>query len=184
MAIDSIQQRNVMGRFATGVTLLTTRFDEGILGMTANAVMSLSLEPALIVVADKKNSMHECLIQGKCFALNMLRADQEQISRRFAISGPKDFSGLSLTWQKLALILVDAIAFADCKLVEILPGGDHDMFIGEPVAGETRWRTADILRRRVQVIVDKTWIKKPSFEEKTRFQGSLYFLAKQFYVPW
>ena len=140
MAIDSIQQRNVMGRFATGVTLLTTRFDDGILGMTANAVMSLSLEPALIVVAvDKKNSMHECLIQGKCFALNMLRADQEQISRRFAVSGPKDFSGLNLTSAETgAPILVDAIAFADCKLVEILPGGDHDMFIGEPVAGEVR----------------------------------------------
>ena len=133
-------QRHVMGRFATGVTLLTTRFDEGILGMTANAVMSLSLQPPQIVVAvDKKNSMHECLIQGKCFALNILRVDQEEISRRFAISGPKDFSGLSLTAAETgAPILVDAIAFVDCKLVEILPAGDHDMFVGEPVAGEVR----------------------------------------------
>ena len=140
MAIDSMLQRHVMGRFATGVTLLTTRFDEGTLGMTANAVMSLSLEPPLIVVAvDKKNSMHECLTQGKCFALNMLRADQEEISRRFAISGPKDFSGLTLTTAETgAPILVDAIAFVDCKLVEILSGGDHDMFVGEPVAGEVR----------------------------------------------
>ena len=140
MAIDSMLQRQVMGRFATGVTLLTTRFDEGVLGMTANAVMSLSLEPPLIVVSvDKKNSMHECLIQGKCFALNMLRADQEEISRRFAISGPKDFAGLALTAAETgAPILVDAIAFVDCELVEILSGGDHDMFVGEPVAGEVR----------------------------------------------
>ena len=140
MAIDSMLQRQVMGRFATGVTLLTTRFDEGVLGMTANAVMSLSLDPPLIVVSvDKKNSMHECLIQGKCFALNMLRADQEEISRRFAVSGPKDFSGLRLTAAETgAPILVDAIAFVDCKLVEILSGGDHDMFVGEPVAGEVR----------------------------------------------
>ena len=140
MAIDSMLQRQVMGRFATGVTLLTTRFDEGVLGMTANAVMSLSLDPPLVVVSvDKKNSMHECLIQGKCFALNMLRADQEEISRRFAISGPKDFSGLRLTAAETgAPILVDAIAFVDCKLVEILSGGDHDMFVGEPVAGEVR----------------------------------------------
>ena len=140
MAFDSILQRQIMGRFATGVTLLTTRFDEGILGMTANAVMSLSLEPPLVVVAvDKENSMHECLTQGECFALNMLRADQEEISRRFAVSGPKDFSGLELTVAETgAPILVDAIAFVDCRLVEILPGGDHDMFIGEPVAGKTR----------------------------------------------
>ena len=68
MAFDSMLQRHVMGRFATGVTLLTTQFDEGILGMTANAVMSLSLEPPLIVVAvDKENSMHECLTQGRVF---------------------------------------------------------------------------------------------------------------------
>lgn len=140
MAIDSMLQRQVMGRFATGVTLLTTRFDEGVLGMTANAVMSLSLEPPLVVVSvDKKNSMHECVIRGKCFALNMLRADQEEISRRFAISGPKDFSGLRLTAAETgAPILVDAIAYVDCKLVEILPGGDHDMFVGEPIAGEVR----------------------------------------------
>ena len=140
MAIDSMLQRQVMGRFATGVTLLTTRFDEGVLGMTANAVMSLSLEPPLVVVSvDKKNSMHECLMRGKCFALNMLRADQEEISRRFAISGPKDFSGLRLTAAETgAPILIDAIAFVDCKLVEILSGGDHDMFVGEPVAGEVR----------------------------------------------
>ena len=140
MAIDSILQRQVMGRFATGVTLLTTRFDEGVLGMTANAVMSLSLEPPLVVVSvDKKNSMHECVTRGKCFALNMLRADHEEISRRFAISGPKDFSGLRLTAAETgAPILVDAIAYVDCKLVEILPGGDHDMFVGEPIAGEVR----------------------------------------------
>jgi flavin reductase (DIM6/NTAB) family NADH-FMN oxidoreductase RutF len=140
MAIDSMLQRQVMGRFATGVTLLTTRFDEGVLGMTANAVMSLSLEPPLVVVSvDKKNSMHECVMRGKCFALNMLRADQEEISRRFAISGPKDFSGLRLTAAETgAPILVDAIAYVDCKLVEILPGGDHDMFVGEPIAGEVR----------------------------------------------
>ena len=139
MAFDSKLQRQIMGRFATGVTLLTTRFDEEILGMTANAVMSLSLEPPLVVVAvDKENSMHECLIQGKCFALNMLRADQEDISRRFAVSGPKDFSRLELTVAETgAPILVDAIAFVDCRLVDILPGGDHDMFIGEPVAGKT-----------------------------------------------
>ena len=140
MAIDSMLQRQVMGRFATGVTLLTTRFDEGVLGMTANAVMSLSLEPPLVVVSvDKKNSMHECVMRGKCFALNMLRADQEEISRRFAISGPKDFSGLRLTAAETgAPIFVDAIAYVDCKLVEILPGGDHDMFVGEPIAGEVR----------------------------------------------
>ena len=140
MAFDSELQRQIMGRFATGVALLTTRFGEDISGMTANAVMSLSLQPPRIVVAvDKHNNTHKCLTQGKCFAVNVLRADQEEISRRFAASGVKGFSGLELALAETgAPILVDALAFVDCRLVEILPGGDHDMFIGEPVAGEAR----------------------------------------------
>jgi flavin reductase (DIM6/NTAB) family NADH-FMN oxidoreductase RutF len=83
--------------------------------------------------------MHESLLQGKCFAINVLRADQEATSRQFAMPGPKDFSGLSLTVAKTgAPILVNALAFVDCRLVEILSGGDHDMFLGDPVAGEAR----------------------------------------------
>ena len=140
MAFNSKLQRQIMGRFATGVALLTTRSGEDISGMTANAVMSLSLQPPRIVVAvDKHNNTHKYLAQGKCFAVNVLRADQEEISRRFAASGLKGFSGLELTSAETgAPILVDALAFVDCRLVEILPGGDHDMFIGEPVAGEVR----------------------------------------------
>ncbi len=139
MAFDPILQRQIMGRFATGVTLVTTRDGENISGMTANAIMSLSLDPPLIVVSvDCQNNMHACLIEGKCFAINVLKQDQEEISRRFAAPGPKDFSDLELTVAETgAPILVDALAFVDCRLVEVASGGDHDMFIGEPVAGET-----------------------------------------------
>ena len=140
MAFDSKLQRQIMGRFATGVTLLTTRFGEDIMGMTANAVMSLSLDPPRIVVAiDKRNNTHKHLNQGKCFAVNVLRADQEEISRRFSSSGPKGFAGLDVTSAETgAPILVNALAFVDCRLIETFPGGDHDLFIGEPVAGEAR----------------------------------------------
>jgi flavin reductase (DIM6/NTAB) family NADH-FMN oxidoreductase RutF len=139
MAFDPMLQRQVMGRFATGVTVVTTRYSDQISGMTANAVMSLSLDPPLVVVSvDRKSNMHGHLTQGQCYAINVLKHDQEDLSRRFAQPGPKDFSDLNLTVAETgAPILADALAYVDCRVVEVAPAGDHDMFIGEPVAGET-----------------------------------------------
>jgi flavin reductase (DIM6/NTAB) family NADH-FMN oxidoreductase RutF len=138
MAFDSLLQRRIMGRFATGVTVVTTRRDGQPYGMTANAVASLSLSPPLVLVAvDLSAQMHGHLHAGQCFALNVLREDQEQISRRFASVGPKDFSDLKLAAGPTgAPILGDALAWVDCRLTEVLRGGDHDIFIGEIVAGE------------------------------------------------
>ena len=141
MTFDSTLQRQIMGRFATGVTLVTTRRKDGeILGMTANAILSLSLDPPLILVSiDKQNQMHEFLTSSDCFALNVLRDDQEEISRRFATPGPKDFSGLELLELETGSpVLANALAFIDCQIVQVVSGGDHDMFIGQPLAGETR----------------------------------------------
>ena len=98
MAFDPMLQRQIMGRFATGVTVVTTRYGDQISGMTANAVMSLSLDPPLIVVSvDCQSNMHGHLTQGQCYAINVLKHDQEDLSRRFAQPGPKDFSDLKLT---------------------------------------------------------------------------------------
>jgi flavin reductase (DIM6/NTAB) family NADH-FMN oxidoreductase RutF len=139
MAFDPQLQRQVMGRFATGVAVVTTCVGEQFSGMTANAVMSLSLDPPLVVVSvDKSASMHGLLQEGQCFAINVLRLDQEELSNRFAQRGPKDFSDLSIkTAESGAPILVDALAYLDCRLVEITAAGDHDMFIGECLSGET-----------------------------------------------
>lgn len=139
MAFDPMLQRQIMGRFATGVTVVTTRYDDQISGMTANAVMSLSLDPPLIVVSvDCNSNMHGHLKRGQCYAINVLKRDQEELSRRFAKPGPKDFSDLKLTVAETgAPIFIDALAYVDCRVVEVVRAGDHDMFIGEPVAGTT-----------------------------------------------
>jgi flavin reductase (DIM6/NTAB) family NADH-FMN oxidoreductase RutF len=139
MAFDPMLQRQIMGRFATGVTVVTTRYGERISGMTANAVMSLSLDPPLIVVSvDRQSNMHGHMTQGQCYAINVLKHNQEDLSRRFAKPGPKDFSDLKLTVAETgAPIFADALAYVDCQVVEVAPAGDHDMFIGEPVAGKT-----------------------------------------------
>src|SRR5208337_4610474 len=94
MAFDAAVQRKVMGQFATGVTVVTTGGKAGLHGLTANAVASLSLYPPLVLVAlDKKSHSLDYLKVNRCFAVNILRLDQVDISRRFATHGPKDFMG-------------------------------------------------------------------------------------------
>jgi flavin reductase (DIM6/NTAB) family NADH-FMN oxidoreductase RutF len=127
-----------MGRFATGVTVVTTGGQAGTHGLTANAVASLSLDPPLILVAvDKKAHSLDYLMANRCFAVNILRLEQEDISRRFATPGPKDFRGLAISSAVTkSPILADCLAYVDCRVIDVLPGGDHDIFLGEIVAGE------------------------------------------------
>jgi len=137
MAFDPAEQRRIMGSFATGVTVVTTS-SEPPTGLTANSVTSLSLDPPLVLFAvDKKASSHQAFQDTKCFAMNILTEKQQDISNRFATPGPKDFSDLEIkTAETGAPIIADSLGWVDCKLVEVLPGGDHDIFIGEIVAGE------------------------------------------------
>lgn len=137
MAIDSLIQRKVMGRFATGVTVVTTGGPMGMHALTANAVTSLSLDPPLLLVAvDKRSQTLEFLKANRCFAVNILRLDQEEVSRRFARPGPKDFLGLDLTTDVTdAPVIAGCLAYADCRLYDVLPGGDHEIFLGEVVGG-------------------------------------------------
>jgi flavin reductase (DIM6/NTAB) family NADH-FMN oxidoreductase RutF len=138
MTFDSKKQRRILGHFATGVTVVTTGGIAGLHGMTANAVASLSLDPPLLLVAvDKRALTLDYLKKNMCFAVNILRVDQEGLSRQFATPGPKDFSDLKTTNAATAApILADCLAYVDCKVVDILPGGDHEIFVGEILAGE------------------------------------------------
>jgi flavin reductase (DIM6/NTAB) family NADH-FMN oxidoreductase RutF len=141
MAFDSLLQRRIMGRFATGVTVITTRDAAGnYAGMTANAVASLSLDPPLVLVAvDRRAQTHLHLTHSRCFAMNVLRADQEHLSRRFAQPGPKDFSDIPVTTAVTgAPVMTEALAWVDCRVTDILAGGDHDIFLGEIHAGDAR----------------------------------------------
>jgi flavin reductase (DIM6/NTAB) family NADH-FMN oxidoreductase RutF len=106
--------------------------------LTANAVASRSLDPPLVLVAVDKSALTlDYLKKNRCFAVNILRRDQEHISRRFARPGPKDFSDLKITTASTAApILADCLAYVDCRVVNILPGGDHEIFIGEIVGGK------------------------------------------------
>jgi flavin reductase (DIM6/NTAB) family NADH-FMN oxidoreductase RutF len=133
MAFDSVLQRRIMGHFATGVTIVTTRFGNDYFGLTVSAFCSLSLEPPLVLVSiDRRSFSYEFLKSAGCFAVNILSVEQEDLSRRFAVAGPKDFSDLAIKSAATgAPVLADVLAWVDCRVVHIFPGGDHDIFVGE-----------------------------------------------------
>ncbi|HXW84251.1 MAG TPA: flavin reductase family protein [Candidatus Binataceae bacterium] len=141
MPIEKNELRRVMGHFATGVTVITTRRSSGELhGLTANAFTSLSLTPPLVVICvDKKAESYPCFEESKIFTVNILAADQESLSRRFAVSGGDKFIGVAYrAGGNGAPILEGTIAHIECKVVSAADGGDHTIYIGEVLEAETR----------------------------------------------
>lgn len=130
--------RELLGRFATGVTILTARAADGRpLGMTANAVAAVSLDPPLVLVCvDRTRDMHAALAAADHFALNVLAADQEALSRRFAADDTDRFAGLPIVTGVHDLpLLPDVVAHIVCAAREAVPAGDHTIFIGLVVNG-------------------------------------------------
>ena len=136
MAIDSREIRNVMGHFATGVAVVTTKDNAGLpFGLTVNAFTSLSLNPPLVAVCiDKAAQCYSCFHESKVFAVNVLSEEQEELSRRFASKGIDKFQEIKWHRGKNDIPLLDgAIGYIECKVANIYEGGDHTIFLGEIV---------------------------------------------------
>src|SRR6266404_6221068 len=134
MAIDARELRNVMGHFATGVTIITTKDVNGKpFGLTASAFSSLSLDPPLLLICvDKKVDCYACFEDSKVFGVNFLSEGQDHLSTRFATKGIEKFEGVSYTLGELGVALLDgALAHIECKLVSAYEGGDHTIYVGE-----------------------------------------------------
>jgi flavin reductase (DIM6/NTAB) family NADH-FMN oxidoreductase RutF len=141
MPIENNELRRIMGHFATGVTVITTISKEGVpYGLTANAFMSVSLEPPLLLISvDKKADSYPHFEQSRVFNINILRDDQEGLSRRFAVSGGNKFEGVA--YHRAANnvpILEDTLAHIECRLYAAYDGGDHTLYLGEILEAETR----------------------------------------------
>lgn len=129
--------RATVGSFATGVTVVTTRGEEHAYGMTANAFSSLSLDPPLVlvcVIAGSEGSKH--IDSNRCFAVNILRDEQEPLSRYFASRDrPRGQDAFLEVPHRVAAtgspILEGAIGYLDCRLHSDHEAGDHQIFIGE-----------------------------------------------------
>jgi len=140
VTIDLQELRRVMGHFATGVTVVTTKDGEDTpFGLTANAFASLSLDPPLaLICVDKAAQCYSCFEGSKIFAINVLGEEQEEISRRFATKGAQKFNGIPWHKSESGLALLDgAISHIECKVVYSYDGGDHTIYVGEVLRAKT-----------------------------------------------
>jgi len=138
MAISPTTFRDAMGQMASGVTVITFNFGGLDHGFTATSFTSLSLDPMLVLVCVvKAQRSHVLLEQAGHYAVNVLGSAQKEIGMRFANAQPSDrFVGLEVTRGTTgAPILPESLAWVDCTIREVLPGGDHSIFVGEVVAG-------------------------------------------------
>ncbi|WP_173153337.1 flavin reductase family protein [Phytohabitans suffuscus] len=123
----------MLGRFVTGVTVVTARVAGSFLGLTANSFTSVSLEPPQVLFCVHSSSRaRDGLQRAAGFAVNILGADQEQISRQFAATDSDRFTGVDVRPGRTgAPILTDAVAFLECRRVAEMTGGDHLIVLGE-----------------------------------------------------
>jgi flavin reductase (DIM6/NTAB) family NADH-FMN oxidoreductase RutF len=138
--VDAAQFRQLLGRFATGVSILTVTAPDGrLLGMTANSLSSVSLYPPLIsVCVDHEAEMHRAILQVKQFAVNVLSSSQETLARRFADKHEDRFDGVGYHMTPDGLILLgEALAHIECLRYAEYPGGDHTIVVGRVIGGST-----------------------------------------------
>jgi flavin reductase (DIM6/NTAB) family NADH-FMN oxidoreductase RutF len=129
--------REVFGRFATGVAVITSAGPSGAGGMTANALCSLSLEPLLALVCFENGARTLPIVRdaGR-FAVNVLAADQEELAGVFASKMPESekLDGVDYRLENGIPVIVGSLAWATCELRELIAGGDHTIAIGEVVS--------------------------------------------------
>jgi flavin reductase (DIM6/NTAB) family NADH-FMN oxidoreductase RutF len=147
MAIEKDLFRLVMGQFASGVAVVTTRSSESLAGLTVNAFASVSLEPPLVLICiDLHSHVLASLRTSGTFVVNILTSEQEHLSRCFASPSQERYEHFCrASYHNAATgspVLDDALAFIDTRVVAEYPGGDHAIFLGQVIAMGTHSQIA------------------------------------------
>ena len=128
--------RQAAGRFASGVTVVTTRVSEGAYGVTVSSFASLSLNPLLVTVSIKRSSpLLDYVRSAGSFAISVLARDQQQVASYFATRGrapePDGFVAVPTTARQTGAPIIDGcLSWFDCTVEDVLPGGDHEILVG------------------------------------------------------
>jgi flavin reductase (DIM6/NTAB) family NADH-FMN oxidoreductase RutF len=136
--------REMMGRFATGVTVVAARHGPLLAGMTANAIASISIDPPLMMASiARKAETHSAIVGSHAFAVSVLSDDQRDLADCFAqpTTADKLKRFCDAAWHEAETgspILEGALAYFDCRLTATHEGGDHAIFIGDIVAAGYR----------------------------------------------
>jgi len=123
--------RDAMGKFATGITVISMYDKDEPVGMTVNAFMSISLDPMLIAISiDESATMYDLFTVGALFGVSMLEESQKDLSQYFARQ-IDDVDGLSFRDQSGVPVIDDSLANLTCKIINAVEAGDHTIYIAE-----------------------------------------------------
>ncbi|HKW47096.1 MAG TPA: flavin reductase family protein [Gemmatimonadaceae bacterium] len=139
--MDSATFRRLLGRFASGIAIITARDGERDVGMTVNAFCSVSLSPPLVLVCvDRAASMHTLLLSHPKLGISIMASEHESHSRRFADKNEtRRFEGVPFSrGESDVMLLDDAMAHLECQLVSHCEAGDHTIFIAQVENGAMR----------------------------------------------
>ena len=135
--IDPAHFRRVLGHLPTGVTVITAYGADGPVGMAANSVTSVSLEPPLILFCPATSSTTWPDIRAAgAFCVNVMAGHHEEVTRRFAAKGADRFTGVSYEERPKGPALTDAVAWIECDLHDEHEAGDHSIVVARVVAIE------------------------------------------------
>jgi len=138
--VDEAAFRNVVGHFASGVTIITTTDGEKLYGTTVSAVSSLSSDPPMMLVClNRSSATHDAVARSGRYAINILSSSQGDLARAFARKGDDKFAGVAHSLSPLGLpLLPGSLASLECVVDETATGGTHTIFLGRVVSAEAR----------------------------------------------
>lgn len=140
MSVSPDEFRSILGRFPSGVTVVTTKAADGSdHGMTVSAFCSVSLEPPLVLICiEKTASAHEALTTAPTFIVNILSTKQEQLARRFAEVDIDRFEGVGFSRAGNGIVVLDdVLGVIECNRCAEHDAGDHTIIIGEVESGRS-----------------------------------------------
>lgn len=136
--VDQQIFRDVVGRFASGVTVITTTSGDKRFGTTASAMSSLSMDPPMILIClNKTSETGAAVLQSGTFAVNILAKGQEHLASQFAVKGDDKFLDVDVAEGVMGdPLLYGTLATMQCRTVETVTGGTHTVFLAEVIEAE------------------------------------------------
>lgn len=130
--VNHAEFAQAMGRFASGVAVVTAVAGRRAYGTTATAVSSVSAAPpSLLVCMSRDSATRRAIAASNGFALSLLSHDQAELARRFAVKGDDKFDGVATELGRALPVLRDATAQIECRVLDTVASGTHDILIGE-----------------------------------------------------
>ena len=136
--LDRARFREVLGHFATGLTIVTALEDGEPVGFSCQSFAALSLDPPMVILAPARSSTSwPRIAKAGAFCVNILEEHQEALTRTFAVSGGAKFDGVGWTPGVTGSPVIEGVlAVVECRLGDIYDGGDHELVTGHVVAME------------------------------------------------